>query len=138
MRTPVIWIISTVATVGLIAAGTAVALAATAAPTSAAAGPSPSASVTDDSDLRSAAPSASPSSAAAASDIEAAIATALAATGPGTVIDAEVDDNAAHAYEIDVRLDAGGVVEVTLDAALKVLSSEVDDRGSDDRGSDDD
>ena len=35
---------------------------------------------------------------------------------PGTVIDADADDNAAYAYEIDVRLDAGGVVEVKLDA----------------------
>ena len=134
MRTPVIWIVSTVATVGLIAAGTAVALAATSAPSPAVADPSPSASLVDDSDVRSASPV---PSASAAPDIEAAIAAALAAAGPGTVIDAEVDDNPDHAYEIDVRRDAGGVVEVKLDAALRVVSSEVDDGGSDDRSSDD-
>jgi len=141
MRTPVIWIVSTVAAVGLIAAGTVVALAAASAPPSAVADPSPSASLTDDGDQRSASPgpSVAPSSEAAASDIEAAIAAALAATGPGTVIDAEVDDNAAYAYEIDVQPDGGGVVEVKLDSAFNVVSSEVDDRrGSERGGSDDD
>ena len=45
------------------------------------------------------------------------------------MIDADVDDNEAYAYEIDVRLDAGGVVEVKLDSALNVVSSEGDDSG---------
>jgi len=141
MRTPVIWIVSTVAAVGLIVAGTVVALAAASAPPSAVANPSPSASLTDDGDQRSASsgPSAAPSGEAAASDIEAAIAAALAATGPGTVIDAEADDNAAYAYEIYVQPDGGGVVEVKLDSAFNVVSSEVDDRrGSERGGSDDD
>jgi len=141
MRTPVIWIVSTVAAVGLIVAGTVVALAATSAPPSAVADPSPSASLTDYGDQRSASPgpSAALSSEAAASDIEGAIAAALAATGPGTVIDAEADDNAAYAYEIYVQPDGGGVVEVKLDSAFNVVSSEVDDRrGSERGGSDDD
>ena len=55
------------------------------------------------------------------------------------MIDAEVDDNAAYAYEIDVQPDGGGVVEVKLDSAFNVVSSEVDDRrGSERGGSDDD
>ena len=144
MRKPIVWITSVVGAAALIAAGTAVAFAAGSASSS----PSPSATPSDDSTERSAFPSPSatpaassspmPSTSPAASDIAAAIAAALAATGPGTVIDAETDDNAAYAYEIDVRLDSGGVVEVKLDSSLTVVSSETDDRGSDGRGSDDD
>jgi uncharacterized membrane protein YkoI len=47
--------------------------------------------------------------------------------GPGTVIDADTDDNDAYAYEIKIRLDAGGVVEVKLDSAFVVVSVEADD-----------
>ena len=55
------------------------------------------------------------------------------------MIEADVDDDVAYAYEIDVRLDSGGVVEVKLDSSLNVVASEIDDRGGDDgRGSDDD
>jgi len=142
MRKPVIWITSVAAAAALIAAGTAVAFAAG----SASSTRSPSATLTDDSTERSASPAPStsatpatsptPSTSPAASDIEAAIAAALAATGPGTVIDADVDDNVAYEYEIDVRLDSGGVVEVKLNSSLDVVSSETNDRGGDDdRGS---
>ena len=43
-------------------------------------------------------------------------------SGPGTVVDIDIDDNAAYAYELDILLDAGGVVEVKLDASLNVVS----------------
>lgn len=68
-------------------------------------------------------------------NMEAAIAAALEAAGPGEVIAADVDDDASHAYEIDVRLDAGGVVEVKLDSSLDVVAVEKDDH--DDDSSDD-
>jgi len=128
MRTPVIWIASTAITLGLIAAGTTVVLAATSAPTSAA--PDSSASPSDD--ARSASPVSSAAPSSSPSDIDAAVSAALAATGPGTVIEADLDDNPAYAYEIEIQLDAGGIVEVKLDSALNVVSTEVDDRGSDD------
>ncbi|WP_404434167.1 hypothetical protein LG299_06315 [Microbacterium lacus] len=128
MRKPIIWITSVTGAAVLIAGGTAVAVAASNTPslapisTSSSVEPSP-ASVE-------------------ASDLEGAIAAALAAVGPGVVLDADVDDNAAYAYEIDVRLDAGGVVEVKLDSDLNVVSTEDDDLSdddfSDDGGTDDD
>lgn len=77
--------------------------------------------------------SATPAPGAADADqrMEEAIAAALEAAGPGEVIDADVDDDASHAYEIDVRLDSGGVVEVKLDSSLGVVSVEKDDLGGD-------
>ena len=48
------------------------------------------------------------------------------------MIDADTDDNAEYAYEIDVLLDAGGVVEVTLDSSRNVVSTQSDDRCSKD------
>jgi len=92
--------------------------------------PSPSASTFDDDRV-------------AAADIDRAIQAALDAAGPGTVLEADTDDDATHAYEIDILLDAGGVAEVKLDAAFQVVSVTPDDRGGDrdgrdDRGRDDD
>lgn len=81
-----------------------------------------------------------------ASQLDAAVEAALAEAGAGTVTDVDVDDDATHMYEIDVRLDAGGSVEVKLDRDLKVVAveqrgdrSDDDDRndGSDDGVSDD-
>lgn len=70
-----------------------------------------------------------------ASDLDAAIEAALAKVGPGTVIEADWDDDSSHVYEIDVRKDSGGVVEVRLDAEFAVVS--VRDESSDDDASDD-
>jgi uncharacterized membrane protein YkoI len=76
----------------------------------------------------------------AADELDAAIEAALAEVGPGTVIEAEAGDYSAHAYDVDVRLDDGGSVEVRLDADLAVLSvrEENEDDSSDDGSSGDD
>jgi hypothetical protein len=51
---------------------------------------------------------------------------ALAHTNGGTVIESEVGDDGA-AYEVEVRLSDGDVVEVQLDGDFSVLGSEADD-----------
>ncbi|MFD4421334.1 PepSY domain-containing protein [Agromyces sp. NPDC058484] len=63
-------------------------------------------------------------------DLEAASAAALAAAGPGTVVEAEVGDDGTSAYEVEVRLDSGETVEVELDANFAVLQIEGDDDGT--------
>ncbi len=73
---------------------------------------------------------------AADAELDAAIDAALAEVGSGTVVDADRDDAASHAYEIDVRLDSGGDVEVKLDADLAIVS--VHEETADDDGSTDD
>jgi uncharacterized membrane protein YkoI len=128
MRKPIIWITTIAGAAVLIAGGAAVAVAASNSPT-----PAPSSSSSDD----GATTSASPSASAAASDLEGAITAALAEVGPGTVIDADTDDDAAYAYEIDVLLDAGGVVEVKLDSSLNVVSTQDDDSDDSATGDDD-
>ncbi|WP_214465647.1 PepSY domain-containing protein [Microbacterium flavescens] len=71
-------------------------------------------------------------------DLDAAIAAALEEVGPGTVVEADIDDDRDHAYEIDIRLDAGGFAEVYVDADLKVVAVNPDDAdGSSDDASDD-
>jgi uncharacterized membrane protein YkoI len=65
------------------------------------------------------------------SDLERATAAALAHTGGGDVVDSEVGDGGA-VYEVEVRLDDGGVVEVQLDER----STADDDSGE--GGTDDD
>ena len=70
-------------------------------------------------------------------DLDAAIAAALEETGPGTVVEADIDDDPTHAYEIDIRLDAGGFVEVKLDADFGIVSVTSDDDSSGDGSSDD-
>lgn len=131
MRKPIIWIAGTVGAIALVGAGTAVAFATgtaslTPAGTVGVAAPTPTSS------------DAPRSASAVPSDLEGAIAAALDEAGPGVVIDADVDDNATYAYEIDVQKDGGGVVEVKLDADLKVVSTQTDDRSSDSgAGSDD-
>ena len=59
---------------------------------------------------------------------------ALAYTGGGTVIESEVGDDGA-AYGVEVRLDDGSVVEVSLDADFQVIGHAADDDGA---GADDD
>ena len=59
-------------------------------------------------------------------DLERATSAALAHTGGGTVVESEVGDGGA-AYEVEVRLDDGSVVEVQLDGGFQVTGSSADD-----------
>ena len=59
-------------------------------------------------------------------DLERATSAALAHTGAGTVVEAEVGDGGA-AYVVEVRLDDGRVVEVQLDGGFQVTGSSADD-----------
>jgi len=74
------------------------------------------------------------------SDLERATAAALSHTGEGTVVESELGDGGA-AYEVEVRLADGSVVEVQLDDRFEVTGSTADDdsgeAGTDDSGSDD-
>lgn len=59
----------------------------------------------------------------------------------GTVVDVETGDDPGAAYEVEVRLDDGRELEVTLDKDLEMLSQELDDdqgRDDDDRDDSDD
>jgi peptidase YpeB-like protein len=72
-------------------------------------------------------------------ELDAASAAALEAAGPGTVVEAEVGDDGQSAYEVEVRLDTGDSVEVTLDADFGVIAvTGEDDGGAGDDGSSDD
>jgi hypothetical protein len=72
------------------------------------------------------------------SDLERATAAALAHTGGGAVIETEVGDDGA-AYGVEIRLDDGSVVEVSLDESFQVVGEETDDDGpSDEDGPGDD
>jgi hypothetical protein len=66
------------------------------------------------------------------SDLERASAAALAHTGGGTVIETEVGDDGA-AYGVEIRLDDGRVVEVSLDEDFRVVGDESDDDGPGDQ-----
>ena len=57
-----------------------------------------------------------------------ATAAALEHTGGGTVIDTEAGDGGA-AYSVEVRLDDGSVVEVSLDERFHVVGQETDEDG---------
>jgi hypothetical protein len=65
------------------------------------------------------------------SALDQASAAALEYSGGGTVIESEVGDDGA-AYGVEVRLDDGSVVEVSLDADFQVLGHEADDDGAGD------
>lgn len=65
----------------------------------------------------------------AGSDLQKATAAALASTGGGSVIEAEAGDGGA-AYGVEIRLDDGRVVEVSLDRNFAVMATEADDDGS--------
>jgi hypothetical protein len=54
---------------------------------------------------------------------------ALARTGGGTVIEAEAGDDGA-AYGVEVRLDDGSVVDVSLDADFHVVRGTSEDEGA--------
>ena len=60
-------------------------------------------------------------------DLERATDAALAETGEGEVIDAEREDDRDAAYEVDVKLDSGTYVEVSLDENFDVVAVEDDD-----------
>jgi uncharacterized membrane protein YkoI len=64
-------------------------------------------------------------------DLEQATDAALAETGGGEVVDAENEDDRegdrAVAYEVDVKLDSGKYVEVSLDENFDVVTVEDDD-----------
>jgi hypothetical protein len=65
-------------------------------------------------------------------DLERATAAALDHTGGGTVIESEVGDDGA-AYGIEIRLDDGRVVEVSLDENFRVVGEETDEDGPGDQ-----
>jgi hypothetical protein len=65
----------------------------------------------------------------AGSDLQKATAAALASTGGGSVIEAEAGDDGA-AFGVEIRLDDGRVVEVSLDRNFAVIGSETDDDGT--------
>jgi uncharacterized membrane protein YkoI len=72
------------------------------------------------------------------SNLAKATAAALAHTGGGTVTETEIGDDGA-AYGVEVRLENGSQVEVSLDESFKVIGQEGDDDGSKDQdGSNDD
>ena len=60
---------------------------------------------------------------------ERAVQAALDHTGGGTAVQAENGD-AGNAYEVEVRLDNGQVVDVSLDTNFNVTGQEQDDDGS--------
>jgi uncharacterized membrane protein YkoI len=62
----------------------------------------------------------------AGTSLERATAAALAHTGGGIVVETEVGDDGA-AYGVEIRLDDGRMVEVSLDADYNVIGEEVDD-----------
>jgi hypothetical protein len=66
------------------------------------------------------------------SNLQRATAAALAHTGGGTVIEAEVGDDGA-AYGVEIRLDDGSVVEVGLDDNFKVIGQDPDEDGPNDQ-----
>lgn len=64
--------------------------------------------------------------------LEQARAAALAHTGGGTVVETEAGDDGA-AYGVEIRLQDGRLVEVSLDEDFRVIGDEADDDGSNDQ-----
>jgi len=72
------------------------------------------------------------------STLDQARAAALEYTGGGTVIESEAGDDGA-AYGVEIRLEDGRVVEVSLDANFNVVGDEADEDGpNDEDGANDD
>lgn len=67
------------------------------------------------------------------SSLDKATAAALEYTGGGTVTETEVGDGGA-AYGVEIRLDEGTQVEVSLDENFNVIDQEGDDDGTNDQG----
>lgn len=57
---------------------------------------------------------------------------AIAHTGPGTVVSAETENEPGTAYEVEVQLNNGSRMEVSLDGSFKVVRTEAE--GQDDDG----
>lgn len=70
-------------------------------------------------------------------DLEQATDAALAETGEGEVVDAEREDDRDAAFEVDVKLDSGTYVEVSLDENFDVVTVEDDDADDADDADDD-
>ena len=66
-------------------------------------------------------------------DLEQATSAALEHTGSGVVIDSEVGDDGA-AYSVEIRLDDGRVMEVSLDERFQVIGARQDEDGSGESG----
>ena len=64
------------------------------------------------------------------SALDAASDAAVKAAGGGTVVEAETGDDGRSAYEVEVRLDTGETVEVTLDENYEVIELQGHDDGS--------
>jgi uncharacterized membrane protein YkoI len=64
---------------------------------------------------------------------EQAIAAALSHVGGGTVLSTEVGDDGA-AYGVEIRLSDGSAVDVKLDERFQVITTEIDDDGSQGEG----
>lgn len=62
--------------------------------------------------------------------LDQASAAAIAAAGGGTVAEAEEGDDGTSAYEVEVRLDDGTSIDVTLDANFAVLGTSTDEGDS--------
>lgn len=135
MRTRTIWITSAIAVAVVAAAGTAVAVAATTdeATTVVADGLTAGGSTFGLSTSDDAGPDDDALPPFTEAEVAAAIEAALAQVGPGVVVDIDVDDDIGYAYELDILLDAGGLVEVKLDEQLNVV--DVDDESRDDSSS---
>ena len=71
------------------------------------------------------------------SALDRATAVALAHTGGGTVIETETGDDGA-AYGVEIRLEDGSRVEVSLDERFQVISQQGDDDTAETDGSNDD
>ena len=63
------------------------------------------------------------------SALDQATAAALEHTGGGTIIEAEAGDDGA-AYGVEIRLDDGSVVDVSLDASFHVVRGASEDEGT--------
>ena len=71
-------------------------------------------------------------------DLEKATKAALDEVGAGEVTDAETEDDGKAAYEVDVLLDSGKSVEVSLDENFEVIATEDDADDADDANDTDD
>ncbi|GAA5203327.1 MULTISPECIES: hypothetical protein [Microbacterium] len=113
MRKRMIGIVSTAAALTLVAGGTVTAIAATG---------GLSGGGNDDSSTAITGPA-----------LDRATAAAIAAAGPGTVTESEAGGDEA-AYEIELKLDAGGSVDVRLDSSFTVTGVSSNDEQGDDHG----
>lgn len=125
MKKRTIWITSAAAAAALALGGTAIAYAATD-------------GFDADDDRTGTSQGAERSDELTGADLEKATDAALAETGEGEVVDAEREDDRDAAYELDVKLDSGKSVEVSLDENFDVVTVEDDDADDDDADGDDD